>query len=81
MVIMTSARHVQDFQVEVGFDDGKTFIVDLADYLNGPVFEVLRSNPKLFQSMRFDHDVETIVWPNGADLSPEFLYQLGSTKN
>jgi hypothetical protein len=47
--------------------------VDLADQLQGPVFEPLREE-SFFAAARFDPEVGTVVWPNGADLAPEFLY-------
>ena len=39
------------------------------------MFEPLRDVSK-FRTVRFDPDSHTIVWDNGADLSPEFLREL-----
>ena len=40
----------------------------------GEVFEPLK-DPKIFQSFSINDELKTIVWPTGADLAPEFLYQ------
>ena len=56
------------------FHDGLQGSVDLSDELWGPMFEPLR-NPELFDQVMVDPELETVVWPNGADLAPEFLYQ------
>jgi len=37
-------------------------------------FEPLR-DPELFSRAVIDTELGTVVWPNGADLSPEFLYR------
>lgn len=42
--------------------------------LEGPVFEPLQ-DPEAFARFRVDPDVQTLVWPNGADLAPEFLHE------
>ncbi len=68
------ARHVRDFIVLVRFQDGVQGEVDLEPQLHGEVFEPLK-NPQHFQQFRIDADLHTLVWPNGADFAPEFLYQ------
>ena len=57
------------------FHDGLEGSVDLSRELWGPMFEPLR-NPELFDQVMVDPELETVVWPNGADLAPEFLYRL-----
>lgn len=59
----------------VRFQDGTSGMVDLAQELWGPMFEPL-ANPEVFNQARVDPELETVVWPNGADLAPEFLYQM-----
>jgi hypothetical protein len=38
------------------------------------MFEPLRHDPQLFQRVRVDEVLGTIVWPNGADLDPDVLH-------
>jgi len=59
----------------VRFLDGTTGTVDLAQELWGSMFEPL-ANPEDFNQVRVDPELETVVWPNGADLAPEFLYRV-----
>lgn len=74
MIRVTDARLVRDFVVWVRFNDGSEGEVDLSNELDGPVFEPLK-DPKVFAQFKVDRDVHTLVWPNGADLAPEFLHE------
>jgi hypothetical protein len=69
-----SVDPLDGFVLRLGFDDGTTREVDLADELWGPVFEPLRNDPQLFRKVRVDRELGTIVWPNGADLDPDVLH-------
>ena len=63
---------LRPYLLEVTFDDGTSRQVDMEPELWGPMFEPLR-NLELFRQVRVDPDLKTIAWPNGADVSPEFL--------
>jgi hypothetical protein len=69
-----SVEPLDGFLLRVGFDDGTTSDVDLADELWGPVFEPLRNDLQLFQQVQVDRELGTVVWPNGADLDPDVLH-------
>jgi len=73
MHTVLSVTVLEPYRVQLGFDDGLTKVVDLRPVLYGPVFEPLL-NPQRFAEVEVDSVLGTIVWPNGADLSPEFLY-------
>jgi hypothetical protein len=68
------AEYRGDYRIWLRFNDGAEGIVDLSDNLDGEVFEPLKEIER-FKCFRVDPDIETIVWDNGADMSPEFLYE------
>lgn len=67
------AEHRGDYRLRVVFNDGSENIVDFANWLEGEVFEPLK-DPAFFK--RFFVDGGTVVWPNGADVAPETLYEV-----
>jgi hypothetical protein len=73
VVSVTGVRVLDRFVVELTFDDGCVKRIDLDPYLDGPVFEPLRSDPALFGAVAVDAEGGTIAWPNGADIDPLVL--------
>ena len=71
---VVEVRYVKDHTVWVRFQDGTSGEVDLRESLRGPVFEPLR-DIEYFKQVSVDPEIGTIVWPNGADIAPETLYQ------
>jgi hypothetical protein len=61
--------------LDLTFKDGTRKQVDLLPLLEGPVFEPLR-DPVVFARVMLDPVAGTVVWPNGADVAPEALYEL-----
>lgn len=71
---VVEVQPLQGYRLWVRFHDGKDGTIDLSNELWGPMFEPLK-DPDLFFQASVDPDLETVIWPNGADLAPEFLYQ------
>ena len=72
---ITHVEVMHDHVVRLRFADGVEKSIDLEPYLHGPVFAEIRSDPAVFASVTVDPDAGTIVWPTGADLAPDVLYE------
>jgi len=70
---VTNAEYVEEYKIQVSFNNGREGIADLSDALKGAAFESLK-NKANFTAFTVDKELETIVWPNGADLAPEYIY-------
>ncbi len=77
--LLTSAEYAGGYKIKVSFSDGTASEIDLENELWGEVFEPLK-NKNQFKQFRLDPELGTVVWPNGADLAPEFLYQQATTQ-
>ena len=53
--------------------DGTSGEIDLEPAPQGPVFEPLR-DVIMFRQFQIHPEFHTLVWPNGADIAPEFLH-------
>jgi hypothetical protein len=71
---LIEASYVGEYTVSLRFSDGVQGHIDLSDQLWGAMFEPLKDKA-LFSQLRVDPEVPVLVWPNGADLSPEFIYE------
>jgi len=71
---LVEARYVRDFVIWLRWSDGSEGEVDLAGELHGRVFEPLKDRD-YFRSFIASPEMHTLVWPNGADLAPEFLHE------
>ena len=76
MHYVTNVDYVSDYKLKIRFEDNSIKVVDLAPYLDGPIFEPLK-NIDFFRQVAVNPDIDTIVWPNNADFAPEFLYEIG----
>ena len=67
------AEHVKKHTLHLVFSDGTEGEVDLASELEGEIFSPL-SDIDFFKQFTVSPELHTVVWPNGADFAPEFLY-------
>ena len=77
MLHVKTAKYISGFKLWLAFDDGTSGEVDLSSSLKGSIFEPLK-DISLFSKVSVDPELETTVWPNGADFAPEYLKELQS---
>ena len=64
---------VSTYTLRVGFDDNTEQTIDFRPILAGELYGPLR-DVELFNRVQIDPEVETLVWPNGADFDPATLH-------
>ncbi|MDT3738236.1 MAG: DUF2442 domain-containing protein [Candidatus Kapabacteria bacterium] len=72
---IVDAEYKDGYNIFIKFNDGKSGIVNLENILWGKVFEPLK-DVLHFKNFEISKISNTIEWKNGADLAPEFLYNL-----
>ena len=76
MLSIKDIDYIKDYAMLITFSDGVSKRVNLKPYLHGEVFGELLDHDKFVQ---YGLGSYTIEWANGADLAPEFLYDIGET--
>ncbi len=76
MHFVKHAKYIEGYKIQLTFDNNKIKIVDLEQHLSGEIFEPLK-DLTYFKTFKLDDDLDTIAWENGADISPDFLYEIG----
>lgn len=74
---VTSVEVLPPYTLRLGFEDGTSGVVDFQPLLferATGVFADLRDQA-LFAQVWVDPELETIAWPNGADIDPDVLYE------
>jgi Protein of unknown function (DUF2442) len=71
---VTEAAVVRRGVLRLRFADGLSGEADVLDRMRGPVFDQART-PEGFGEVKVDSETGTIVWPGGADLAPDTLYE------
>jgi len=64
---------VGPYILQVTFDDDSSQVIDFMPILEGQLYGPLR-NVALFNQVRIDPEVYTLVWPNGVDFDPATLH-------
>jgi uncharacterized protein DUF2442 len=77
MPTVISADYEGGHRIRLSFSEGTVKTVDFRKWLHGPIFEPLK-DPSYFR--RFFLEAGTVVWPNGADIAPETLYEASTVR-
>jgi hypothetical protein len=64
---------VAPYTVDVTFNDQTTQRINFEPILHGEVYGALREQ-EMFNQVRLDPEIHTLVWPNGADFDPDTLH-------
>lgn len=71
---IVEAHVVRHGVLALTFADGLRGAVAVLERMRGPVFEQART-PEGFARVRIDDETGTVIWPGGADLAPDTLYE------
>jgi hypothetical protein len=75
MHYITAVEYDSGYKLCLQFETGEWRIADLENHLAGEVFEPLKDLSH-FASAELNEDIDTVVWDNGADMSPDFLFEI-----
>ena len=68
-----TVKVIGPYILELTFDDGLKKSINFKPVLFGEIYSPLR-DLSLFNNVKVDQEVYTIVWPNGADFEPSILH-------
>ncbi|MCL2007504.1 MAG: DUF2442 domain-containing protein [Treponema sp.] len=66
------AKVLEDYKLELIFENKEKKVFDVKPYLDTGVFRSLKDE-RLFSMVKVSYG--TVEWPNGIDLDPEVLYE------
>jgi hypothetical protein len=78
MHYITAVEYDSGYKLYLQFETGEWRIADLESHLDGEVFEPLK-DLSYFAKVELNEDIDTVVWDNGADMSPDFLYEISES--
>ncbi len=74
LILVTAARYVSHYTLELTFSDGLKAEIDFTNWINKfPFFQPLQD---IDYFKNFSLDGWTVVWENGADIAPETLHEI-----
>jgi Protein of unknown function (DUF2442) len=79
LIDVVNVRHVHAHQLDITFADGLCANVDMDKVIKrfSGVFLPLKDEA-YFAQVRINPELNTIAWPNGADVYPDVLYSYAS---
>ncbi len=78
LVLVTGAKYISGYTLEVSFSDGIKAEIDFSDWIEKfPFFAPLKD---IGYFKNFSLDGWTVGWENGADIAPETLHEIALQK-
>lgn len=71
------AKYLDEYRIILTFEDKSKKVVDFEKALRGFTGEVFRPLKDIEYFKQFKVALHTVTWPNEADVSPDYLYQVG----
>ena len=75
MVYISDAKYIDSYRIHLKFSNQKEGILDLKDIIFNDHRSIFKELIDLQKFKKFKIAADTIVWENGLDLAPEFLYE------
>ncbi len=72
---------IKDYIINILFENGIEGKVDISQIIPFKGIFAKLKDKKYFATVYLNKDLGTIVWDNGADISPNYLYEIISQKN
>jgi len=74
MYDIVKAKYIEDFKVELTFENGRKGVVDFKGYAEkGGVFTPF-ADLEYFKQFSINREIGALCWPGGLDIAPEVLY-------
>jgi hypothetical protein len=74
MIDITKAEYIDEYKIELYFEDGRSNIVDFYEYTLKPGLFARLKDRDYFRSFYISAELGTICWGEDFDISPESLY-------
>ena len=75
MLCVIEAKYLDGFRIMVKFNDLHEGVIDLESVIRNDHRRIFTELTDKDNFKKFNVDMDTIVWENGLDLAPEFLYE------
>lgn len=74
---VTNVEYLEEHKIDIKFNTGFSQVIDLKDEICVEIFKPLKG---IEYFRNFKLNPFTIYWENGADFSPEYLFEMAQKK-
>lgn len=77
---IVEVKVTEKYRLHLRFENGVEGEIDISEHVPFKGIFAKLKNPAYFSTVAINKELGTIVWENGADISPEYLYSVLSSK-